>query len=109
TLVFLATTATPKIYTLSLHDALPIYRSERGGQVDAAVDDQPPDTHECRFGSGGWHGRYPYTGQCAGPALVDPAPGQSDQPAPERAGSGGFRSFSALGRPPHRRGPAPCG
>src|SRR2546427_5945709 len=41
---FFNDTATTEIYTLSLHDALPIYR--RGGHEGAVEDEMGPDRHQ---------------------------------------------------------------
>src|SRR2546422_4537036 len=48
---FFNDTATTEIYTLSLHDALPIFREHHGDRV--AGLDQPPTDDEVRLGAAG--------------------------------------------------------
>src|SRR2546425_9248874 len=45
---FFNDTATTEIYTLSLHDALPIYQEEHGPPVELSAAGEPPRDDEAR-------------------------------------------------------------
>src|SRR6266536_4880087 len=83
---FFHDTATTEIYTLSLHDALPISSSRRGSPVRWATTCKPPYSREAR----------PVSLVCTG----QPSSRRTSSPYSDRAACSAFHAPSGVSVPP---------
>ena len=78
--------ATPEIYTLSLHDALPIYISEQAAQAESGSSAVPPISQAVPREIGSWPGGPISADEAARRALIMFLSGSGDVCPTSRAG-----------------------
>src|SRR5256885_8886740 len=101
---FFNDTATTEIYTLSLHDALPIYRGRLGGQAGAVLGQPGPGRYAGHAVAHGRTGLASGAGRCQ-PGLGGAGPAAADRREPGgRGAAGGAHAVTAHGAV--GRGPA---